>query len=250
MKAMILGAGKGTRLGKITESIPKVLVEINGKTMLQHAVEKCTNAGFDDIIVNVHHFAGMVKEEIQRLNRKGFRISISDESDCLLETGGGLFKARWFFDQSPFLLYNADIVTDLDLSGLFSYHNKMKGIATLAVRNRKGNRYFLVNREGMLKGWCNKATGERIIVSEENDELKETGFSGIHIIDPGIFNYMYEGIYSMTSLYLEIAAKRRIYTYLINDGFWGDIGTPENLEEIRRHLKNENPPQPLPGGDL
>lgn len=236
MKAMILGAGKGTRLGKITESIPKVLVEINGKTMLQHAVEKCANSGFNEIIVNVHHFAGMVKDEIKNLNGKGFRISVSDESDRLLDTGGGLYKAKWFFDSAPFLLYNADIVTDMDLYHLLEYHKKMNGLATLAVRQRKGNRYFLVNSDGLLRGWCNKATGERIIVSEKPGELTETGFSGIHIIDPAIFNYMYEGIYSMTSLYLELASKHRINTYPYNEGFWGDIGTPENLENIRRNF--------------
>ena len=118
MKAMIMSAGKGTRLGKITETIPKVLVDINGKTLLQVAVETCSRYGFDDIIVNVHYLAGMVEEEVTRLKRLGFKITVSDERDLLLENGGGLYKARDFFDSNPFLVYNADIVTDLDLSSL------------------------------------------------------------------------------------------------------------------------------------
>src|SRR5512135_1832192 len=102
MKAMIFAAGRGTRLGKITEKIPKALVDINGKTALQLAVERCSASGFDDIIINVHHFAGLVEEEVARLNKMGFRISVSDERDLLLENGGGLFKARHFFDERPF----------------------------------------------------------------------------------------------------------------------------------------------------
>ena len=101
---MILAAGMGTRMGRITESIPKVLADINGKSLLQNAVEKCTSEGFDDIIVNVHHFADLVEEEILRLNRMGFRISVSDERDMLMETAGGLYKARNFFGNEPFLL--------------------------------------------------------------------------------------------------------------------------------------------------
>ena len=239
MKAMILGAGMGKRLGKITKSVPKVLVGINGKTMLHHAVEKCTSEGFGDIIVNVHHFAGMVEEEIARLNNEGYNISVSDERDCLLETGGGLFKARWFFDSSPFLLYNADIVSDMDLADFLAFHNQKKGIATLAVRERKGNRYFLVNPEGILKGWCNKATGERIITGNDSDKLSETAFSGLHIIDPSIFNFMTEGIYSMTNLYLRLAAGHNIFTYRYDNGYWGDIGTPENLDSIRKMLSKD-----------
>lgn len=229
----------GTRLGNITETIPKVLVEINGKSMLEHAVEKCTASGFDDIIVNVHHLAGMVEEEIKKLNRKGFRITVSDERDCLLETGGGLYKARNFFDKSPFLLYNADIVTDMDLKDFLSFHKKKRGLATLAVRTRRGNRFLLINQEGILGGWCNKSTGERIIVRDDSGKLAETGFSGLHIIDPSIFSFMNSGIYTMTTLYLQIASEHDIFTYRYDEGYWGDIGTPENLESIRKLLRHE-----------
>jgi NDP-sugar pyrophosphorylase family protein len=240
MKAMILAAGMGTRLGKITESIPKALVDINGKSVLQIAVEKCSSSGFDDIIINVHHFADLVETEIELLRKKGYKITISDERNLLLDTGGGLYKAKNFFDKNPFLLYNADIITDLDLSVLYEFHRKLKGLATLAVRNRKGNRYFLVNNEGRLSGWCNKATGEKILTDRIPGEMTEIAFSGIHIIDPVIFDYMSEGIFTMTSLYLKLAPEHNIFTYRHDEGYWCDIGTPENLEFVRNMLFNNN----------
>jgi len=236
MKAMILAAGKGTRLGKLTEKTPKALIGINGKSILQLAVEKCNSAGFDDIIINVHHFADKVETEVERLNRKGFRISVSDERDMLLETGGGLFKAKEFFDKKPFLLYNADIISDINLKSLYDFHIQNTGIATLVVRKRPGNRFFLIDEHGILKGWCNKSRGERIITGDENEGLSEIAFSGMHIIDPEIFKYMKEGVYTMTGLYIQLAASHKINTYCCNEGYWFDIGTPEKLEEARNFL--------------
>lgn len=238
MKAMILGAGLGTRLGKITETIPKVLVDINGKSALHLAVEKCTESGFGDIIVNVHHLADLVEDEVMKLNKLGYKVSVSDERAELLETGGGLYHARKFFDKEPFLLYNADIFTDIDLTKFLSCHNTYKGLATLAVRNRKGNRYFLVNQNGILSGWCNKATGETIVTGNNTEDLIEIAFSGLHIIDPEIFNFMKPGKYTMTALYLQLAADFNIYTYRYDEGYWIDIGTPENLENVRKMLKS------------
>ena len=236
MKAMIMAAGMGTRLGKITESIPKALIDINGKSALQIVVETCVRFGFDDIIINLHHFADMIVAETTRLKKMGFTITISDESANLLETGGGLFKAKDFFDTSPFLLFNADILTDLDIGALYRFHLQKNGLATLAVRNRTDQRYFLINDDGILSGWCNNATGERIITGDTDKELTKIAFSGLHIIDPLIFRYMKEGIYTMTSLYLCLAGSHKIYTFRCDDGYWFDIGTPENLEEARKTL--------------
>jgi MurNAc alpha-1-phosphate uridylyltransferase len=238
MKAMIMAAGRGTRLGKITDAIPKVLADINGKSLLRIAVETCTRYGFDDIIINVHYLADMVEEEIKRLNRAGFRITVSDERDLLLENGGGLFKARDFFDKNPFLLYNADIVSDLNLSSLYQYHKRNNGLATLAVRNREGNRFLLVNSEGILRGWCNRATGEKIITGDRSEKLSEIAFSSMQIIDPEIFKYMNDGIYTIVSLYLQLASSHKIVTYRCDDGYWFNVGTPENLENVRDFLSN------------
>jgi len=236
MKAMIFAAGLGKRLGKITESIPKALVDINGKSVLQMAVEKCTLYGFNDIIINVHHFADMVEDEVIRLNKMGFSISVSDERDKLLENGGGLYKARDFFGKTPFLLYNTDIISDLDLSALHSLHLKKKGLATLAVRHRPGKRFLLVDKDGKLQGWRNLSTGEQILACDKEEGLSEIAFSSMHIVEPEIFNYMNEGIYSMITLYLNLARDHNIYTLKHDEGYWIDVGTPESLEYVRKLL--------------
>ena len=237
MKAMLMAAGKGTRLGTISEKIPKVLLEINGKTLLRHAVEDCTGFGFDDIIINVHHLADQVEEEIEKLKGEGFRLSVSDERDQLLETAGGLYKAREFFGTEPFLLYNADTLTNLNLEVLLRFHLEKGGIATLAVRQRPGKRHLLVDPEGRMKGWINKATGERIVAGEEPVDLSEIAFSGRHIINPEIFRYMIEGVYTMTALYLSLADSHNIFTCPDNSGYWFNVGTPEDLESARNFFR-------------
>ena len=235
---MIFAAGKGTRLGEIALKTPKVIMDINGKSILHRVVEKCAGSGFDDIIINVYHLAELVIDEVLKLRTLGYRISVSDESDGLLDTGGGLYKARKFFDNEPFLLYNADILTDLNINELYSFHLKNKGLATLAVRNRPGTRFFLIDPDGLLCGWINRATGEKIVVREKDKNLNEIAFSSIHIVEPEIFNYMHEGIYSMKSIYLDIASTHPIYTSTCNSGYWFDIGTPEKLDEARAYFKN------------
>lgn len=236
MKAMIFAAGLGRRLGTITESVPKALVDLNGKTALQRAVEKCSSAGFDQIIINVHHFADMVEDEVSRLVKMGFNISVSDERDGLLENGGGLHRTRDFFDSKPFLLYNVDIISDLDLRDLFSLHTAKKGLATLAVRHRPGKRFLLIDNNGQLRGWRNISTGEQILCGVKDEGLSEIAFSSMHIVEPEIFNYMTAGKYSMIDLYLRLATDHNIYTLKHDEGYWIDIGTPESLDQVRELL--------------
>jgi MurNAc alpha-1-phosphate uridylyltransferase len=236
MKAMIFAAGLGKRLGTITETIPKALVDINGKTALRIAVEKCSASGFSDIIINVHHFADMVENEVERLNKTGFTVKVSDERELLLENGGGLYKARNFFDKSPFLLYNVDIISDFDLNTLYRFHLEKRGLATLAVRHRPGKRFLLIDSEGQLRGWRNISTGEQILAGVKNVGLSEIAFSSMHIVEPEIFDYMREGIYSMIDLYLELAANHNIYTLKHDEGYWIDVGTPESLDYVRGFL--------------
>jgi len=237
MKAMIFAAGLGKRLGKITETIPKALVDINGKTAIQLAVEKCTAAGFDDIIVNVHHFADMVENEVNRLNKMGFSITVSDEREMLLENGGGLYKARNFFGKDPFMLYGVDIISDFDLKALYSFHLAKQGIATLAVRHRPENKNLLVDKIGQLRGWRNISTGEQIPKDLAGAGLSEIAFSSIHIAEPEIFNYMSEGKYTMIELYLKLVQEKNIFTLKHDSGYWIDIGTPESLDYARQFLK-------------
>ena len=239
MKAMIFAAGLGKRLGSITENIPKALVDINGKTALQIAVEKCSAKGFDEIIINVHHLADMVEDEVKRLNKIGFRISVSDERGKLLENGGGLYKAREFFGKDPFLLYNVDIISDLDLSALYRLHLEKKGLATLAVRHRPGKRFLLIDEEGRMRGWRNISTGDEILAGVSGEGLSEIAFSSMHIVEPEIFNYMEEGIYSLIDLYLRLASELKIFTLKHDEGYWVDVGTPESLEYVRELLSKK-----------
>ncbi len=233
---MIFAAGLGKRLGRITENIPKALVDINGKTALRRAVEKCTEHGFDDIIINVHHFAEMVEAEVKSLNEMGFRVSVSDEREMLLENGGGLYKARGFFGTAPFLLYNVDIISDFNLTALYRFHLEKKGLASLAVRHRPGKRFLLVDDHGQMRGWRNISSGEQILACASDQGLSEIAFSSMHIVEPEIFKYMTDGIYSMVTLYLELAAEHNIYTLKHDEGYWVDVGTPESLEIVRKLL--------------
>jgi len=236
MKAMIFAAGLGTRLGEMTRTIPKALADINGRTMLELTAERVVRAGFDDLIVNIHHHPEQMLEEIEKLRQQGYRITVSDESDELLDTAGGLYRARSFFGSEPFLAHNVDEFTDLDINGMYRQHVESEALATLAVRHRPWNRQLLVDAAGRLRGWRNNATKEEIITVESSRQLEEVGFSGIQVLSPEIFDLMQEGIYSLTSLYLMLARKHPIMTCLHDYGYWFDGGTPENLEKIRAHF--------------
>ena len=236
MKAMIFAAGLGTRLGEMTAARPKALADVNGKTMLEHITERVSRAGFNDIIVNIHHHPELMTEEIEKLRLKGYAITISDERDELLDTAGGLYRAKGFFDSEPFLVHNVDEFTDIDLAAMYRQHSNSDALATLAVRHGKGNRMLLVDQAGRLRGWRNNATKEEILTVESNRKLEELAFMGIHVISPSIFELMEDGIYSLTSLYLMLAKKHTIRTFLHDEGYWFDCGTPQNLEKIRAHL--------------
>lgn len=234
MKAMILAAGLGTRLGEITSSLPKVLVDINGRTLLEIILTRLRNYDFDDIIINVHHHAGLIEEQCALLGAKlGVRITISDERDELLETGGGLYKARHFFDDKPFLLYNGDILTDLNLGKLYDFHLRKGAAATVATREREGSRFYLVDKTGQIRGWTNRQSGIDIVTIEEPMELDELASMAITVIDPKVFKYMDEGKYSMTSILLELAGNDKVMSFRYNGGYWIDIGSPEMLAKAR-----------------
>lgn len=231
MKAMIFAAGLGTRLQPITTSIPKALVKVRGKALLEHAIEKLKLSGIDEIIINVHHFPDQI---IAFINSKSFGIpiQISDERNLLLNTGGGLKKAATFFDKNAFLVYNVDIISDIDLSEPINVHLKNKAVATLVVRDRDTKRYLLFDENNILCGWKNIETGEQIIVNE-NKEMTPLAFSGIHIIDPLIFDLMPDDeCFSMIDLYLEIAKFHTIKAFNDKNSNWMDVGKIEQLEQL------------------
>lgn len=230
MRAMILAAGLGTRLQPLTNKTPKALIKIRDRTLLDIAIDNLLNNGFDKIIINVHHFAKMVIKFINQ-NKYNADIIISDESDKLLDTGGGLKKATWFFDdKKPFLLYNVDIVSNLNLKNLYQTHLTSKAMATLAVRERNSDRYLLLDSDNKLCGWKNIKTKEVISYCNINN-LNQYAFSGIHIIDPKIFTLMPDDdIFSMIDVYLNIMKDNIISGYVDHDSFWLDVGRIESLK--------------------
>lgn len=231
MKAMIFAAGLGTRLRPLTNYKPKALVEVNGKTLLELSIKKLTEQGFDQIIINVHHFADQVIEFLSK-HKFNARVEISDERNMLLETGGGLKKAKWFFDGTPFLVYNVDIVSDIDLYELYQTHLKNRSIATLAVRDRISSRYFLFDDDNILCGWENIKTSEKKIV-RENSNLTQFAFSGIHVIDPKLFEYFPDDDrFSIIDVYLHAAKKEKIKGFIHNSTFWKDVGSITDLNNI------------------
>jgi N-acetyl-alpha-D-muramate 1-phosphate uridylyltransferase len=235
MKAMIFAAGLGTRFKPWTDKHPKALAFINGKSLLQRNIEYLQQYGISDLIINVHHFASQITEALERNNNWGSKVMISDESnDEVLETGGGLLKAKWFFDDGAFAVVNADILTDLDLSAMISYHNFHKPIATLAVTNRKTSRYFLFDENDELCGWVNTKTGEEKISRKKNG-LIQKAFSGIHIIDPQIFSFIkQQGKFSIVDTYLDIAKTGTIKGFEHSESKLVDVGKPEAVAEAEK----------------
>lgn len=235
MKAMIFAAGLGTRLKPVTDLIPKALVEVNGKPLLQHAIEKLSNEGFTEIIINVHHFANQIIRYLSDNQNFGITIKISDETEMLLDTGGGLKKASWFFDDNmPFLVYNVDVISNIQLKDLYNYHITNKGFATLAVRNRLTSRYLLFDDNNQLQGWENKQKGEiRLCGNETYNNVKPLAFSGIQIISPSIFKFFDDqNKFSIIETYLQLAADQNIFAYQHDSTSWEDVGKPEQLKAI------------------
>ncbi len=237
MKAMILAAGLGTRLKPFTDHHPKALAMVNGKTLLQRNIAYLKQFGVSEIILNVHHFADQIKQHLAENNNFDTDISISDETDEVLETGGGLKKAAWFFnDQKPFLLMNADILTSMNLTPMIALHEKQNPLATLAVSKRESSRCFLFNENNDLCGWKNKKTGE-IKISKEDNPLIEKSFSGIHMIDPLLFSFMYQtGKFSIVDVYLELAKSHIIKSYDHSGELLMDVGKSESITEAEKYF--------------
>ena len=236
MKAMIFAAGLGTRLNDETSGKPKALVDVGGKTLLQRAIEKLKNEGVSEIVINVHHFSNLVISFLKN-NDFGIKIHISEETEKLLDTGGGLKKAEVYLEgDEPILIYNVDIISNLNLKLLLKDHLKTKAFVTLAVRNRETQRYFKFDQNKQLVGWINKKTGESKISRPENFENAiEMAYSGIHIVQPEIFSLMPEtDRFSITNFYLELAKTHSIKGYFDDSNLWMDVGKPEQLEEARR----------------
>jgi NDP-sugar pyrophosphorylase family protein len=228
-KAMILAAGLGTRLKPLTDHKPKALLEWEGRPLLEHVILKLKSAGFTSIIINVHHYAEMIMDFVKRKDQFGIRIQFSHEKEELLDTGGGIAHASWFFGKEPFLVYNVDIMSDIDLQAMYRYHLKRGSLATLAVKDRVTTRSLLMDKEGLLKGWRDNRTGETILCGTESEGLIPIAFSAIHIMDPVIFDYFPGEIrFPLMPFYLELARRFPVNLYRHDRDSWTDMGKLES----------------------
>jgi mannose-1-phosphate guanylyltransferase len=271
MKAMILAAGLGTRLRPLTNDRPKALVEINGKALLQITVERLVGVGVREIIVNVHHFADQVVAYLKSHNNFGQRIEVSREDDLLLDTGGGLKKAAWFFLEDtrqldePFLLHNVDVLSNIDFSHMIKFHRENEALATLAVQFRESSRQLLFGDHLQLIGRRINSTdtvvsGSRagnadaclFERSEKSDFSSHSplgtrqspvlalAFSGIHVLSPRLLPLLSEPepVFSIIDSYLRLASQvHKIVAFRHDRSYWRDLGRPSDLAKAAVDLQ-------------
>ena len=234
MNAMIFAAGLGTRLKPLTDDKPKALVEFNGQTLLQWNINRLKEAGFNRIVVNAHHFAPLIINYLKDNNGFGAKIIISDESDQLLDTGGGLKKAtKLFKNGQPILIHNVDVISNIDLMALYHHHERHDSLATLAVRNRNSSRELMFDNNDLLRGWRNNSTGELKLPSgnSQPEMLHPLAFSGIQVIDYELLDLITEtGKFSMIDVYLRLSASHPVKAFRHNEDFWTDVGKIEELK--------------------
>ena len=245
MKAMIFAAGLGSRLKPLTDTMPKALVPVAGCPMLEHVILKLKASGFTEIVINIHHFGEQIIDFLKTNNDFGLTIHISDERDRLLDTGGGIRKARLFFENSgePFLVHNVDILSDMNLKELYDFHMQSGSVATLLASRRTTSRYLLFDTERKLRGWINKDTGQvKPEVFHYDESLyREYAFSGIHVFSPAVFRLMeaprWEGKFSIMDFYLATCGQTDYSGYLAEKLELIDIGKPETLARAEEFVK-------------
>ena len=245
--AMILAAGLGTRLKSLTQDKPKALVQLNGKPLLQHCIEKLIDNGFHHIVINVHHFGEQIIDFVGS-HRFDADIEISDERDLLMDTGGGIVKATPLFKGSKaVLVHNVDIISNVNLGEMRQQFIDSKDDAWLLTQDRETNRKLLFRDDQQLIGWCNKADGSFKWVFPEKDgpstgsgtcNYKEMAFSGLHLFRSDLFADFEVKPQSVIDLYLELAKKNRILSKPIQPDYWFDLGKPEQLQAAENYLKN------------
>jgi len=235
---MIFSAGLGTRFKPWTDTHPKALALVNGKSLLQRNIEYLQLYGVEDVVVNVHHFPDQVINEVKRNKGWGSNVLISDEREEVLETGGGLLKARGLLEGgNPFITLNADILTDLNINELVDYHFSKKALISFGITNRKTSRYFLFDEDNRLCGWRNVQTGEEII-SISKPHLNQKAYSCVVVFQPEIFDLITQrGKFSLVETYLNLAPDHIIAGYDHSDGKLVDVGKPESVEIAEKIFK-------------
>lgn len=244
MKAMILAAGFGTRLGEIGTKVPKCLIEVGHQPMLAHVTERLKQIGVEYLVVNTHHLAPLVLNFLDHVNQFGIEVAVSHEVE-ILGTGGGVLKARQYLeDQELFLVHNADIYTDYPLERLVAFHTEHKPIASLLVMRRDTHRRLLVDEGGALLGWENTETGKGRRARKAEKELP-VAFTGIQVVSPELFRYLEreDPPSSIITAYLHAAEDGKPPLVCdLGDYYWKDMGTPERLRELRAHVEGETTP--------
>ncbi len=232
MQAMIFAAGLGTRLRPLTDNTPKALVKVAGKPLLQHVLEKLKNA---HVVINVHHFAQQIKDYLDDKANFSMDISVSDESACLLDTGGGIKHAAPLFQEStPILIHNVDIFSSVDLQTF--YQESMMNVATLLVSKRETSRYLIFDDDNCLIGWENTKTGEIKGCADGS----RYAFSGIHTFSPLLFKYfdLFPERFSIIDFYLSICKKEKIKCRIKDDLCILDVGKLDSLAEAEKFVIN------------
>lgn len=237
MKAFLLAAGFGTRLKPFTDHHPKALAPVNGQSLLEINIRKLQKIGVYDVVVNVHHFAEQIIETLQTNKGFGSRFEISDERDAVLETGGGLLKARPFLENEDcFLIMNVDILSNIDLQQLIQHHRENHTLVTLAVMQRESSRKLLFDENMRLYGWKNIETGEsRGAAIQQKKDLQLFAFSGIQVMQADIFRHIrFQGKFSLIDLYLDLADTQKISGYDHSGDLLLDVGKPDQLEKAAK----------------
>ncbi len=231
MKGMILAAGRGTRLRPLTDNRPKALVQIGGRTLLEIAVDRLRASGVTELIVNIHHFADLIVDYLDRHRRFDMRIEISRE-ETLLDTGGGLKQAAWFFLEDParvdepFVVHNVDVITTIDLNRMLRIHEARGADATLAVQRRTTSRYLAFDGDGQLRERYRVDSGK-----PPPEGLDLRAFAGIHVVSPRLLPRIQEtGAFPIIDAYLSLAGRgAKIVGFGADEYEWRDVGTPESL---------------------
>lgn len=241
-QAMIFAAGLGTRLKPLTDTMPKALVPVGGQPLLWHVIQKLKTAGFERIVINVHHFAQQIVDYLKANNNFDIDIRISDETEMLLETGGGIKKALPLFDsQSPILIHNVDILSNIDLTAIYDEAQQSNVDALLMVSWRKTKRYLLFDEEMILDGWTNIETGEiRSPYPAINpSDLKQLAFSGIHIISPHVFPLFQEmpERFGIIDFYLKYCHQCAFMGKEMKDLRLMDVGKIDTLSEAEQFIQ-------------
>ena len=229
MIAMIFAAGLGTRFKPWTDTHPKALAVVNGKTLLQRNIEYLQQYDIRDVVVNVHHFPDQIIDEIEKNDGWGSTVTISDEADALLETGGGLLRAKHLLFRDTILTLNVDILTEINLKHFLAHHQQESSLITVAVSDRKTSRYLVFSKYNRLVGWRNKNTGEERIVIEVKD-MFEKAYSGLAIFQPEALDLIpLRGKFSLIDAYLALAPQNKIAAYDHSGERLIDVGKPESV---------------------